>query len=384
MSIAERHTALSQQGLSEQGATQFLDWWLLGFTVLLLCVGLTMVFSSSAFVAEFAQRGQVGDRYWYITRQAMFAGIGFVFMFILAYAPRAVIYRLQYPCFWLAVVLLALTLTPLGTQVNGASRWIGFSFLKIQPLEFAKVALVMYLAYFLSAKQELVKTISRGVVPPYFMTGLLCLLLLGQPDLGGSVVLALLLFFMCLVGGVRFFYLFISGAFAAATFGALIYISEYRRERILAFMDPFKDPDGIGYQLVQSLYAFGSGGITGAGLGAGKQKLFYLPEAHNDFIMAVLGEEMGLIGVTMVMLLQALFFWRCFVIILRQEDLRDRLSAFGLTLILLVGTGLNFAMSIGALPPKGVAMPFLSYGGSSLIASLMCVGLLLNYSRTAR
>lgn len=387
MSIAERHSQLRNQAYSQarnSESTQSLDWCLLGLTLLLLCVGLTMVFSSSAFVAEFGNRGQLGDRYLYFTRQALFAGIGFVIMFVLAYIPRHIVYRLQYPTFWLVVALLALTLTPLGTQVNGASRWIGFASLKIQPLEFAKITLVMYLAYFLSTKQELIKTISRGVVPPYFMTGLLCLLLLGQPDLGGAAVLVLLLFFMCLVGGVRFIYLFISGLFASGAFAALIYISEYRRERILAFLDPFKDPDGVGYQLVQSLYAFGSGGLTGAGLGVGKQKLFYLPEAHNDFIMAVLGEEMGLIGVTAVMILQAFFFWRCFVIVLRQEDLRDRFSAFGITLILLLGTGLNFAMSIGALPPKGVAMPFLSYGGSSLIASLMCVGLLLNFSRSAR
>ncbi|MFI3271320.1 MAG: putative lipid II flippase FtsW [Pseudomonadota bacterium] len=378
MSIAERHNQPQSQ------ATQSFDWLLFGLTVLLLCVGLTMVLSSSAFVAEFANRGQLGDRYQYFTRQTFFAGVGFMGMFALAFMPRTVLYRLQYPTFWLVVLLLVLTLTPLGTQVNGASRWIGVASLKIQPLEFAKITLVLYLAYFLSTKQELIKTISRGVVPPYFMTGLLCLLLLGQPDLGGAVVLALLLFFMCLVGGVRFIYLFISGLFASAAFGALIYISAYRRERILAFMDPFKDPDGVGYQLVQSLYAFGSGGLTGAGLGVGKQKLFYLPEAHNDFIMAVLGEEMGLIGVTVVMLLQALFFWRCFVIVLRQEDLRDRLSSFGITLILLLGTGLNLAMSIGALPPKGVAMPFLSYGGSSLVASLLCVGLLLHFSRSPR
>ncbi len=379
MSIAERHI---KQEAPER--TQSFDWLLLGFTLLLLSVGLTMVFSSSAFVAEFGTRGHLGDKYQYFTKQSIFAIIGMVTMLALAFMPRHIIYRLQYPSFWLVVALLGLTLSPLGTEVNGASRWIGFAAYKVQPLEFAKITLVMYLAYFLSAKQELVKTISRGVVPPYFMTGLLCLLLLGQPDLGGAVVLALLLFFMCFIGGVRFIYLFISGVFASGAFAALIYISAYRRERILAFLDPFKDADGIGYQLVQSLYAFGSGGLTGAGLGGGKQKLFYLPEAHNDFIMAVLGEEMGLIGVTAVMVLQALFFWRCFSIVLRQEDLRDRFSAFGITLILLLGTGLNFAMAIGAMPPKGVAMPFLSYGGSSLIASLMCVGLLLNFSRTPR
>ncbi len=164
----------------------------------------------------------------------------------------------------------------------------------------------------------------------------------------------------------------------------LVMIEPYRMRRLLAFIDPFKDALDTGYQLVQSLYALGSGGLFGMGMGNSMQKMLYLPEAHNDFIMAVVGEELGFIGVTLIMLLFAMFFTRCYRIIMGQSVLRDRLTAFGITLVIALGAVLNLAVVLGMAPPKGVAMPFLSYGGSSLIASMICVGLLLNYSRTSR
>ena len=158
----------------------------------------------------------------------------------------------------------------------------------------------------------------------------------------------------------------------------------YRARRLVAFLDPFADAQNAGYQLVQSLYALGSGGFFGVGMGGSSQKMFYLPEAHNDFIMAVVGEELGFFGMTLIMVLFAMLFMRCYKIIMGQSDLRDRFSAFGVTLVLAIGATLNLAVVMGMAPPKGVAMPFLSYGGSSLLASMMCIGLLLNFSRTAR
>lgn len=354
-----------------------MDWVLLAAVLAVLAFGLMMVLSASGVMAE----KFFDDKYHFFKRQMLFAGIGGMVMFAAASVPRNVLYRLQYVLLAGVLVMLVLTLTPLGLKINGASRWLRVGPFSIQPMEFAKVALVLYLGWFFSAKQELVKTFSRGVIPPFAVTGTLCLLLLMQPDFGGAAVLALLLFFMCLAGGTRLTYLSISALLAAGAGWLLIVQSPYRSRRLLAFLDPFKDAQDTGYQLVQSLYALGSGGIMGQGLGAGKQKLFFLPEAHNDFIMAVVGEELGLVGISLFFLLMGILLWRAFLVAYRQYELRDRLTAFGLTLVLALGAVLNLAVVMGAAPPKGVPMPFMSYGGSSLLASMLCAGLLLNLSR---
>ncbi len=364
-------------GISQLG--QY-DWWFFALFLVLLGIGLIMVLSASGVVAERIN----GDKYYFFKRQVLFAGFGGFVFWLAAMMPRQTLYKLQYPGLFLAFVLLFLTLTPLAPTINGASRWLQLGGFSLQPMEFVKIALVFYLAYFMSSKQNHIKTFMRGVVPPFFVTGVLCFLLLLQPDFGSAVVLAALLFFMCIAGGTRFIYLFISVSIAVAGATYLAISAPYRMRRLTAFLDPFKDAQDTGYQLVQSLYALGSGGFWGVGVGASKQKMFYLPEAHNDFIMAVLGEEMGFVGITLVMTLFALFFWRCFRIVVRQKDLRDRLTAFGLTLIVALGAILNLAVIMGAAPPKGVPMPLLSYGGSSLVATMLCLGLLMNFSRTAQ
>lgn len=357
-----------------------MDYVLLAAGLALAGVGLVMVLSASGIMAE----QHFGNKYHFFYRQVVFAGIGLVAMLVAAVMPRGVLYGLTY--FWLfaVAVLLGLTIAgPLSVTVNGASRWLSLGPVSMQPLEAAKVALVIYLAYFFSSKQEMVRTFSVGFLPPFIMTGPLCGLLLLQPDFGGAVFLAMLLFMMSLVGGTRLSYLFVSGAFAAGAAAMLIVNSPYRFRRWFAFLDPFADAQNTGYQLVQSLYAFGSGGVFGQGLGAGRQKLFFLPEAHNDFLMAVLGEETGFAGVLLVMVLFAVLLWRAFGVALTQPELRDRLTAYGMTLIIAIGFTLNLAVVLGVAPPKGVPMPFLSYGGSNLVISFVCLGILLNLSRTS-
>ncbi len=356
------------------------DWWFFAIALTLLGLGLIMVLSASGVVAERIN----GDKYYFFMRQLAFACFGGVLFWVVAMMPRGWLYKLQYPALLGAFTLLVLTLTPLAPTINGASRWLQVGSFSLQPMEFVKVALVFYLAYFMSSKQNHIKSFTRGVVPPFLITGILCFLLLLQPDFGSAVVLAALLFFMCVAGGTRFIYLFISVGLAVAGAVALAVSAPYRMRRLTAFMDPFKDAQDSGYQLVQSLYALGSGGFWGVGVGASKQKMFYLPEAHNDFIMSVLGEEMGFVGVTLVMVLFALLFWRAFHIIVGQEVLRDRFTAFGITLIVALGVILNLAVVMGVAPPKGVPMPLLSYGGSSLVATLLCLGLLMNFSRTVK
>ena len=355
------------------------DWWLFTITLAILAVGLVMVLSASGIVAEQAN----GDKYYFFKRQILFAALGGVALWCAALQPRNWLYRLQYPALFFALLLILITLSPLAPSINGAKRWIRLGPLSIQPMEFVKIALALYLAYFMSTKQQLIKTFSRGVIPPFAVTGLFCFLLLLQPDFGSAVVLAGILFFMCVAGGTRFIYIFFSLALACAGAMALAIAEPYRLRRLLAFLDPFQDAHNTGYQLVQSLLAIGSGSFFGVGVGASRQKMFYLPEAHNDFIMAVLAEEMGFVGVSIVMALFALLFWRCYRIIMGQRELRDRFTAFGITTILVMGAVMNLAVVMGVAPPKGVPMPLMSYGGSNLMATMLCVGLLLNFSRTA-
>ena len=357
-----------------------MDLWLLASTLLLAAFGLIMVLSSSGIMAERIY----GDTYFFFKRQLLFAGVGALAMFACTRIPRRVLYSLTYAWIGLAAVLLGLCLTPLGATVNGASRWVVLGPLKIQPLEYAKIALVLYLAYFFARKQALARTFSVGFLPPFLVTGVLCGLLLLQPDFGGAVVMCGLLFFMCLAGGTRFSYLFFSLLFAGGAGWLLITSSPYRFKRWTAFLDPFASAQNEGYQLVQSLYAFGSGKIFGTGIGAGQRKLFFLPEAHNDFIMAVVGEELGFVGMSLFFMVIGFFLYRAFKICLNLEDLQDRFTAFGVTCILALGMILNLAVVLGTVPPKGVAMPFISYGGSSLTGSFICAGILLNLSRRVK
>ncbi|BCS88353.1 putative lipid II flippase FtsW [Pseudodesulfovibrio sediminis] len=357
-----------------------IDPWLLTATLLLGGFGLIMVLSASGIMAEYKH----ADKFYFFKRQLIYTGVGLAAMIACMQIPRRFFYSMTYVWILTAIVLLGLCSTPLGTSVNGASRWLKFGPVNFQPLEFAKVALVFYLAYFFSRKQDLVQTFSVGFLPPILVTGVLGGLLLLQPDFGGAVIMSGILFFMCLVGGTRFIYLLTSLVLAAGSGYMLIASSPYRMKRWTAFLNPHELAQNEGYQLVQSLYAFGKGSIFGTGIGAGQSKLLFLPEAHNDFIMAVVGEELGFVGMSLFFFTIGFFMWRSFRIAQKLEDLQDRFTAFGITCIVGLGMVLNLAVVLGAVPPKGVAMPFISYGGSSLTASFICAGILLNLSRRVK
>lgn len=378
MSTAATAPAGVQADAPRHAALWRMDWVLLASALVLLCVGLVMVMSASGIMAE----RSFGDKYLFFRRHALFALTGLVVMSFAVVAPRQLFRRLAYPSLLVAVVLLVLTLaTPLGFEAGGAKRWLRLGAFSLQPLEAVKVALVFYLAYFFSHKQDMVKTFSVGFLPPVLVTGVLCSLLLLQPDFGGAVFLCLLLFLMSLVGGTSLVYLGSSVVLGLGCGWLLISQSAYRIKRWTAFLDPFGNARDVGYQLVQSLFAFGSGGWTGAGLGAGKQKLLFLPEAHNDFILAIVGEELGFVGVSLIFVSMGALLWRGFMISFTQDEPQDRFVGYGLTLVIAIGAVLNMAVVLGMAPPKGVPMPFLSYGGSSLVVSCFCVGVLLNLSR---
>jgi cell division protein FtsW len=353
------------------------DPWILLSVLALLGLGLVMVLSASAVMAERVY----GDEYYFFRRQAVYALIGLGAMFAASRVPMRLIYRTVYVWLILAFILLALTLTPLGVSVGGASRWLRIGPMTLQPLEPAKVALVLYLAYFFSHKQDKVKTFSVGFFPPVVMTGLMAGMLALQPDFGGAVFVTALFAMLSLVGGARLVYLFCSLALCFGAGTLMILQSPYRLQRWLGFLHPFQNAQDIGYQIVQSLYGLGAGGIFGQGLGSGRQKLFFLPEAHTDFILAVLGEELGFIGLSFVFICLGIFMIRSFMIALQHSRLQDRFSAFGLSLVLILGALLNMAVVLGTVPPKGLPMPFISYGGSNLLMMCICAGLIMNISK---
>lgn len=355
------------------------DWWLAAAAIALAALGVIMVLSASGVMAERAMHNKL----YFFKKQAVFLAVGIAVMMAVSRIPRKFLYGPVYLYIGFILVLLAATLIPpFSVKAGGARRWMHMGPVLVQPMELAKVVLVFYLAYFYSSKQALVKSFSVGFIPPVVVTLILAAVLLIQPDFGGAVFLGMLFFFMSLVGGTRIIYLVVAGMIGAGAMALLVVNSPYRFKRWFAFLDPFQDPQGTGYQLVQSFYAFGSGQITGVGFGAGKQKLFYLPEAHNDFIMAVIGEELGFIGVSVVLIIVGVIMWRAWRVALAQPDLRDRFTAYGMALVLGIGFLLNLAVVTGCVPPKGVAMPFLSYGGSNLLACFLCVGVLLNLSRS--
>ncbi len=378
--LADTGADWREEDCPETGSYGHFDWLLFVAMLAILIFGLVMVLSASGIVAEQTN----GDKYHFFKRQIFYAAIGGIAMWGAALMPRKWIYKIHYPALFFALLLLLATLSPLAPTINGARRWIRLGPVSIQPMEFVKIALALYLAYFMSSKRDLVKTFSKGVIPPFAVTGLFCFLLLLQPDFGSAVVIAGILFFMCVAGGTRLIYILLSLALACAGAMALAIAEPYRLRRLLAFIDPFEDAHNTGYQLVQSLLAICSGSFLGVGTGASRQKMFYLPEAHNDFIVAVLAEETGFLGISLIMGLFALLFWRCCKIVMGPSNLRDRFISFGLTIILLMGAALNLAVVMGMAPPKGVPMPLMSYGGSNLVATMICIGLLLNFSRTAR
>jgi cell division protein FtsW len=366
-----------------EGARQIMsvDVILLGAVICLASLGLIMVLSASGIMAEKVY----GDKYALFWKQMLFMAVGGLALTAAIRTDMEFFYRHTYLWILLAMGLLLLTIfSPFATTAGGASRWLRLGPFSIQPLEAAKIALVFYLAYYFANKQDLVKTFSVGFLPPIIMTGSLCFLLLLQPDFGGAVFLAGLLFLMCLVGGTRIIFLGSTVVLALVSAALLVVNSPYRFRRVFSFLDPFKDAQNSGYQLVQSLYGLGSGGWLGQGLGEGKQKLFFLPEAHNDFIVSVLGEELGFVGVSLIIILLGVVLWRTLIISVRQQSMHDRITAFGMGAIVIVGGILNMGVVLGAIPPKGVPMPFLSYGGSHLVSAFFCIGVLLNLSRKVR
>ena len=344
-------------------------------TLLLVAMGLLMVHSTSDITAL----NRYGDRYFFLRRQFIFSGVGLVALFLAMKVPYTLYRKLAYPLLISALISLALIFIPgIGHSAGGADRWIKLGFITFQPSEAAKLSVIIFLAYSLARKEEKIKDFSVGFLPNILIPGSVIILILLEPDLGTAVTLAVLVMTMNFIAGVRVGYLAALSCAALVSLYFVVTNVDYMMKRIMIFIDPWKDPSGSGFQMVQSFLAFGSGGIAGVGLGAGRQKLFYLPEAHTDFILSVIGEELGLVGVGSVIVLYLLFLIAGTGIALRAKDLYGTYLALGLTFMVVLQAGLNMAVVLGVLPPKGLPLPFISYGGSSLLINMVSVGILLN------
>jgi len=350
---------------------------LLGAVLLLVGFGLVMVYSASAITAQ----DKLGDSFHYLKRQATAAGIGLLAMVVamkLGYRRMA---RLAYPLLIISIVLLTLVLIPgLGTTAGGAKRWLRFPGVSLQPAEVAKLAWVVYLSYSLAKKREKVQSFSIGFLPHLGIAGLLVALCMLEPDFGSSVALLVLMFVMLFAAGAKLSYLIGSVLVAIPIAYTAIASSPYRMKRITAFLDPWANRQGSGYQVAESLMSIGSGGMTGLGLGDGRQKLFFLPEAHTDFIFSIIGEELGLVGVGLLIALYGVIIWRGLKTALAAPEPFGTYLALGITSLIAFQAVVNMSVAMGLVPTKGLTLPFISYGGSSLIVLMGAAGLLLSIS----
>ncbi len=353
------------------------DTSILLLSVVLTCLGVVMVYSASSIMAE----KRFADGFFFLKRQGMFAVFGFLVMLVAMQVDYRHLQKVAVLIFLGSLALLGLVLVPgIGTQVGGASRWIRMPGFSVQPAEVAKLALVVYMAHSLSRKGEKLQSFTHGFLPYMVILAIMLSLVLAQPDLGSAITLAGVAVTMMVVAGCRMRYLFGLAIVSVPLMYYLIMNVDYRRRRILAFLNPWEDPTNSGFQIIQSWIAFGSGGLFGNGLGESKQKLFYLPEAHTDFIFSVIGEELGFVGVFVVSAMFLVLVIRGVRTTLGAPDLFGRHLAFGITLLLGLEAFVNIAVVLGMLPTKGLALPFLSYGGTSLLTTLFAIGVLLNIS----
>ena len=353
-----------------------LDYGLLYTIVILLAIGVVMVYSASSYFAMV----NYNDSTAFLKKQALFAVVGFIAMIFISRCDYHKLKKLTGILLIITPILLVAVYAFPATK--GAQRWIKLGPLSFQPSELAKYAVVIILAHMITNKGEKIKEFWKGIVPCFVIGGGFAALILAQKNLSIAAVTGFVTFIMVFVAGARKRFMFgvitpiilFSGSFFTL-------FEDYRRRRLLNFINPWKDPAGDGYQLIQSFYALGAGGVTGLGIGQSRQKTLYMPEPHNDFIFAIIGEELGLIGCTVVILLFVIFVYRGIKIAMSAKDEYGTLLAVGITSIIGLQAIINIAVVTGSMPVTGVPLPFISYGGTALVFNLMAMGILLNISR---
>ena len=347
--------------------------------LVLVCIGIVMIYSASCVNAL----ENFHDSLYYLKRHLFFLVLGLGGSFWIMNMDYRQIQPYAKAIMGISLFLLVLVLIPyIGKESYGARRWFKIGIFHFQPSELAKLAVIIYTADFLSRKQEFIRDFKKGFLPPILVMGITCLLTVKQPDLGTTVEMAVIVFGLLFIAGARLSHLALIAGAAIPVVVYLIVKEPYRMARIIAFLDPWQDAQGIGFQLTQSQIALGSGGIFGVGLGHSQQKLFYLPAAHTDFILSIIGEELGLVGAVAVIVLFVLFIWTGIRMIRQTHEGFGYFLSIGIILMLGLQAMVNVGVSIGAFPTKGLPLPFISYGGSALIFHLIAIGLILNVSKT--
>ncbi|MFC1532719.1 putative lipid II flippase FtsW [Thermodesulfobacteriota bacterium] len=353
------------------------DYLILIPTILLFGLGLVAIYSASSFLASH----KLGDSYFYLKKQAFFGLFGLCLLIIAKNIPATFYRKLVYPLLFISLALLVMLFIPgLGRKVGGACRWIRVAGFSIQPSELAKLALSIYVAYSMSKKGPNMSHFSKGLIPHIIIAGAFMILILLQPDLGTAVIIGCWLIILLFVGGLNFLQIISMGLIAFPVFLWLVWQADYRLKRWWAFMNPWEDPQGLGFQIIHSFLAFGSGGILGVGLGNSKQKLLYLPEPHTDFILSIIAEELGFAGMVAIISLFTILIIRGIKIALDASDLYSSYLALGIITFIGLQVLINMGVVMGLLPTKGLTLPLLSYGGSSLVVNLLGIGILLSIS----
>lgn len=371
----ERQSPLVRQAPVVLEPERGVDLWLFGAILALLVIGTVEIYSASAVYAL----KKSGDAFYFIKRQMIWLGLGGFAMWVGLRMNYRRLERLTYVM--LLFALLALIGVLFTAPVNSAKRWFLIGPLSVQPVEFAKLALISYLAFSLGKKAEKVQTFTVGFVPHMVVCAVMMALLLKQPDLGSSIILGATTITMLFIAGARISYIALAVLFAAPIAYQMIVGTAWRMQRFMAYFNPDAYSDGVAYQIVQSRLAIGSGGPLGAGLGEGRQAMGYMPEGHNDFIMASIGEELGFVGFALVLILFGIIVWRGVRAALASRDTYGTYLALGVTIMFALQALINTGVVLGAIPAKGLTLPFVSYGGSSLIMAMFVGGLLLNIGR---
>ncbi|MEJ6950936.1 stage V sporulation protein E [Natronospora cellulosivora (SeqCode)] len=356
------------------------DYIVFFIVITLLALGLIMILSASSIRALTLY----GDSFYLFRNQLIWAVVGIAAMIFFMNVDYHIYKKYSKMILIITLILLILVLIPgIGIVAGGSRRWLGIGAFRIQPSELAKLGMVIYLARYFSRKSDNIDSFFNGVLPPLIILGIIFLLILLEPDLGTAVTIAGTFFLMLFTAGAKFSHLFFLVLSGIPMIIYFIFSEDYRRDRLLSFLDPWADPLDTGYHIIQSLLALGSGGIFGVGLGQSKQKFLYLPEPGTDFIFAVLGEELGVLGTLFVLALFFLFFWRGLKIASSVPDIFGSMLAVGISSMVVIQALINIGVVTSSMPITGITLPFISYGGTSLVIMLSAVGILLNISRHA-
>ena len=355
------------------------DKLLLLAVIAIIIFGIIMIYSASSIWAEYKYQ----DPFKFVKAQSAFFLLGLLCIFIISKLDINILYKKANLILLICFILLVLVLIPgIGSIRNGSRSWFGIGSLGIQPSEFAKLGLIIYVAKYLANNRKIIKDVKKGVLPILLVIGVFFVLIMLEPDFGTAMVIVLTFVVMIFISGVKLSFFIKVGLLGLLGIVGLIIIAPYRMERIVSFLNPWVDPLGSGYQIIQSLYAIGPGGLLGQGFLNSHQKQFYLPEPQTDFIFSIISEEFGFLGILIVTSFIAFIFYRIIKIALKENNLFKKYLAFGLGFGIIIQSLLNIAVVIGLIPVTGVTLPFLSYGGSSLLISMISIGIISNISKT--